>query len=177
MMKKLLTPSLTGATPTGLPSWAKGVIAIAVTGAAAFIGYKIYKLITDKQAKEDRQREKDVEKDIDRSITKGNEKLNANYTTAQYISYANSIFDELNGFGAGSALVIEKALMAMKNDLDILNLIKAYGTRQRTVFGINKAGKQDLISTLATEWVALNNRSKKKINNDWANKNIKYRLT
>lgn len=161
----------------GLPSWAKGVIAIAVTGAAVFIGYKIYKLITDKQGKEDKEREKDIEKDIDKSITKGNEKLNANYTTAQYISYANSIFDELNGFGAGSALVIEKTLMAMKNDLDVLNLIKAYGTRQRTVFGINKAGKQDLISSLATEWVALNNSSKKKINNDWANKGIKYKLT
>lgn len=161
----------------GLPSWAKGIIAITVTGTAVFLGYKIYKLVTDKQGKEDKEREKDIEKDIDKSITKENVKLNANYTTAQYISYANSIFDELNGFGAGSALVIEKALMAMKNDLDVLNLIKAYGTRQRTVFGINKAGKQDLISSLSTEWVALNNSSKKKINNDWANKGIKYKLT
>jgi hypothetical protein len=160
----------------GLPSWSKGVIAVAVTGAAVFIGYKIYKLISDKQSAEDKQREKDVESSLNKQLVEQGVKLNPTYKANQYISYANSIFGELNGFGAGSALVIEKALMAMKNDLDVLNLIKAYGTRQRTVFGIDKAGKQDLMSSLATEWASLNDSSKKKINNDWANKNIKYRI-
>jgi hypothetical protein len=160
----------------GLPSWSKGIIAIAVTGAAAFIGYKIYKLLANKGDAEERERQKEVEASLNKQIVKQGVRLNPTYNTNQYIAYADSIFNELNGFGAGRADVVERALMDMKNELDVLNLIKAYGKRQRTVLGIEKGGKEELLTALASEWTSVQNSSRKKVNNDWANKNIKYRI-
>ena len=66
--------------------------------------------------------------------------------------------------------------MAMKNDLDVAKLISAYGTRQRTCLGIDTEDKQGLLASLASEWTEVYGSSRKKINNDWANKRITYRV-
>jgi hypothetical protein len=159
-----------------LPPQAKLVIGIAITGTAIFIGYKIYKLIFDKQGREDKEREKEVEKNIKEQIIKESKKVNPSYTKAQYITYADSIFNELNGCGAGRHDVVERALMAMKHDLDVLNLIQAYGSRQRTCLKVNTGEKDNLLTSLNDEWTALQDSSRKKVNNDWANKKIKYKV-
>jgi hypothetical protein len=56
--------------------------------------------------------------------------------------------------------------MAMKHDLVVLNLIKAYGSRQRTCLKVNTGGKDDLLTSLNDEWTALQASSRKKVNND-----------
>jgi hypothetical protein len=159
-----------------LPPQVKLVIGIAITGTAIFIGYKIYKLIFDKQGREDKEREKEAEKNIQEQIIKEGKKVNASYNKAQYIAYADSIFNELNGCGAGRQDVVERALMAMKHDLDVLNLIQAYGNRQRTCLKVNTGEKDNLLTSLNDEWTALQASSRKKVNNDWANKKIKYKI-
>jgi hypothetical protein len=159
---------------TQLPSWAKGVIGIAITGTAIFIGYKIYTLMSDKQGREDKEREKEAEKSIQDQIVKEGKKVNANFTKAEYIGFANSIYNDLNGC-TQSFNKVRDILMKMKNDLDVLNLIKAYGNRQRTCFKINVGGNDDLITTVRNS-CSIGCGFINEVNNNWANKKIKYKI-
>lgn len=166
-----------------LPTWAKGVIAVAVTGTLVFVGYKIYKKVNvSEQDKEEKQRREEEEKLLKEETVKEQKKLNRTYQKSQYISFANNIFNLFNGcmdtdFGASDYSKAAIILKSMKNDLDVAELINAYGTRQRTCLGFDVKGKDSLMTTIGEVWKSpFYSKMKENINNDWANKHIKYRV-
>ena len=103
-----------------LPTWAKGVIAIALTGAALYGGYKIYLWVKKKHELEGSNKEN---KDTSRELSE----LNRNPKTAQTLSksdadaIANQIFAAMDGYGTDTRKIV-KQLMYIKNKADWMNL-------------------------------------------------------
>jgi hypothetical protein len=162
---------------SGLPTWAKGVIAVAVTGTLVFVGYKIYtKTFKSDEEKEAEKRKENELKFQKKEEKKEQKKVYPTYKESEYLAYADTIFNTFNGCGAGAYPPVERALMAMKNDLDVAKLITAYGTRQRTCLGVDTKGKDGLLVSITDEWDEIYKSSRNRVNNDWANKNIKYRV-
>ena len=54
---------------SGLPQWAKGIIAIAVVGGVAIVSYMVYKKI--KKEKEDREQKINIKNEIEEAIKRG----------------------------------------------------------------------------------------------------------
>lgn len=107
-----------------LPQWAKGVIAVAVVGGAAYIGYKIYKKISKIATPDDFDKEiKNISDDV-KTLEKSGQK--ATLSNSQIAGLANSIQTALNGMTEDEAAVY-RAFSSVKTDIDVLNLIKAYG--------------------------------------------------
>lgn len=126
-----------------LPTWAKGVIAVAIVGGVAFVGYKIYKglvIIRDK---------KDFKAETDAVKTELNQ-LNSIPTSKQTISnaaalgMANALFAAMDGIGT-DITAISKQLLQLKNQADWLAVNAAYGVRKLNS-GI--IGKSDFIGSL-----------------------------
>lgn len=144
------------------PPWAKGVLIVAGTATAVFVGYKIYKKIESlKQTRDERLDERAFEKT---GIT-------LTYPVSNYVQFADSLYAARSGnkvLGTDEDAiyaVIEK----MKNDLDVLNLIQAFGSRRKS-FSWEDA---NLGGFLADE---LNEKEIEKVNSMLASKNIKYRF-
>jgi len=164
-----------------LPTWAKGVIAIAVTGTVIFVGYKVYKKVFKSDEEKDAEKRKQDELKFQKKEEKKESvKVNPTYKESEYIAYADTLFNELNSC-FDSAPTVEKILMSMKNDLDVSKLITAYGKRQRTnCVGLDTGGVDGLLVSLRAKWVSGvgtgYNYFIKRVNNDWANKHITYRV-
>jgi len=169
---------------SGLPMWAKGVIAIAVTGTLVFVGYKVYKKINvseeDKEEKERNEKESVEQKKEEKKIAK---KVTPSFRESEYIAYADTLFNLYNGCVVDTKTWLEELtkaadiLMRMKNDLDVSKLITAYGTRQRTCAGFNIKGKDSLMVTIKSALsTPIFSKMKKNINGNWANKFITYRV-
>lgn len=56
------------------------------------------------------------------------ERMNASYSPSQMSTFADSLYSAMEGFGTDEK-IIEDVFGKMKNDLDILLLIDAYGVR------------------------------------------------
>jgi hypothetical protein len=159
-----------------LPTWAKGVIAVAVTGTLVFVGYKVYtKGFKSQEEKDAEKRAADEKKQLEKELKKDTIKVNPSYPLSQYTGFADAIYDGVRYCVGDDYDAVENTLKKMKNDLDVVQLIKNYGSRQRYCFGIPAGDAQTLFPTVVAELGADSSRIKK-INNDWANKNIKYRI-
>lgn len=159
----------------GLPSWAKGVIAVAVVAGVGFVLFKVYKRI--KGEKEDRQRIKDVNQEIENAIKKGQKK---SFPDSTYQSRANQIYEGMK-YGIGDDYAsVRNILMTMKNDLDVLSLNKAFGKRQAYVFGIPQGEPKDLFTfvraELGNEYGGVSSAKMDAVNKDWQKKGIKYQF-
>lgn len=142
------------------PSWAKGILVVFSLGAIGFIGWKIYKKIQEnKDTKDTRSDEKDLAR----------EGQVPSYPQSAYSSFANRI--EQAGFAIGGTNedAIYSVFNQMKNDLDIILLIKAFGKR-RIEFSFQKG---DLSAFLESE---LNDSEIKKVNSILESKKIKFRF-
>jgi hypothetical protein len=162
---------------SGLPSWAKGVISVAVVGAAAFVAYKIYQKIKEKEEKKSA---------IDENKTVANEaKVLANLgvkptlTAAMLNNAVNGIKQSWLEYDAITRPHTQKfyhELVKVKNDLDILNLITAYGI-QTIDFPITKFTVNDFTGNLTQSAKNfLNNKEISVANMTLAKKGIKYRF-
>ena len=69
---------------------------------------------------------------------------------------------------------IESQLKMVQNDLDLALLVKAYGLRQHYTFAIPDGNKTTLIGQIATG--ELSNDRLESINNNYAQKGIKFRF-
>jgi hypothetical protein len=108
---------------TGLPPWAKGVLAIGIVGG---IGYAIYKfskggkkLLTVDEAKQDVKELEQVG-------------MKQSYMDAAYLGFADAIYAARAGnniFGTVED-TIWNTFRKMNNDLDIAKLTKAFGSRR-----------------------------------------------
>lgn len=112
---------------TAMPTWAKGLIGVAVVGGVAFIAWKLYKGAQGfKEDKGNRQEDVAVNKELD--------KLNTNVSTKQTLSNAdalaisNKLFTAMDGIGTDTD-TIQSQLMRLQNQADWLAVRAAYGTR------------------------------------------------
>lgn len=121
-----------GSSNTGLPSWAKGLIAVTVVGAGVFIGYKVYKAIqgTDRtQKKEADDVVKEQEKEIKDLIKKGD---TPSKPLSTYKSSANTIFELLDGYDSldSQIKVVQEVVKQVKKPLDWKILSREFGKRE-----------------------------------------------
>lgn len=113
---------------TGLPKWAKGVVAVIVIGGLAYVGYKLLK--APKKIEENKGNREE-----NRSNNNELEKLNGNPTTRQTLSQsdasaiANKLFTAMDGYGT-DVPTIEQQMNRLKNQADWLAVKVAYGIRE-----------------------------------------------
>lgn len=112
---------------TGLPDWAKGVIAIAVVGGIGFLVYKITKAPGKlKEGSGNRQEDKAVNKDLDNLITSGK---GPTLSKTQITQFANQLQSAMEGYGTDNAKILS-IFNNVKNDADVLAIISAFGIRK-----------------------------------------------
>jgi hypothetical protein len=124
-----------------IPSWAKGIVVVAGIG---IVGYFIYKFAKGgfkslKEAKEKNQLQSD-EKQLQ------NIGMKYSYMTSQYNTFADKIFSALKG-ATEDETMIRYVMSNMRNDLDVLALIRAYGFRDASYWAWETA-KYDLVTAI-----------------------------
>lgn len=127
---------------TGMPPWAKGVVAV---GLLAGGGYLIYYLIKNLKeglkSLQDLKEKKQLQSDKEELINSG---MKPTYQQTQYNKYADSLWSCLGG-ATEDEDCIRDVMRAMKNDVDVLTLIEAYGTRD---IGFWSTKNLDLVSAI-----------------------------
>ncbi|MCL1867750.1 MAG: annexin [Paludibacter sp.] len=74
----------------------------------------------------------------------------ASYTQSQYVSFADTLFAAMNGLGTDED-AIYNVFYKMKNKIDVLKLIDAYGVRNKAfMFGTGKNLSESLRDELST---------------------------
>jgi hypothetical protein len=118
-------------TTQGLPSWAKGVIAVSVIAAVGIVAYKVYKLVSNIGEGKDEKVVLDlVDKEIKEKIKTG-DSLSKPLST--YASTANAIEEKLQGCELSAkpeVEVIKLVIGQVKKPIDWLQLTKAFGKRK-----------------------------------------------
>lgn len=158
-----------------LPGWAKGVIAVTITGGvvigAIYAAKGLKKLLTS----DARHQKDEVKETSDDLVT-----LNSSSATKQSISksqaesYANSLQQLMDGYGSDEQQ-IKDIWYHVKNDADVLAIIKAFGIRTISSGYLNPEPDfkgtlpAALRSELSSYWID-------KINEIFKNKKIKYRF-
>jgi len=132
-----------------LPAWAKGVVVVGVLG----VGYVVFRNIIkrfEKIAKEkgEKQTVQEQEQEVKVLQQQGQK---ASFSKSQYLAWANSLVKAFEGcdysgtgyfeifgmkFSSNSGMVLGKILAQCKNDVDILELSIAFGTRTYDQCGI-----------------------------------------
>ena len=136
---------------TGLPTWAKGVVAVVVVGG---IGYLVYKLIKVgggvKENKTERQEDNSWNKELDQ--LNSNESTKMTLSKAQLLSMANKIHAAMDGYGTDEEAII-KAFRILKNNADFAGLQSAYGVQEISSGRFNPEPNftGNLIAALSTE--------------------------
>lgn len=110
-----------------VPPVVKGVIAIAGLAAIAIIGYSVYKKVNSVINPTDSKKEVDAAKAEVKALEAKGEKRTL--SDVQLKTLANQIQTALNGMTEDEAAVY-RAFTSVKTNIDVLNLIAAYGTRQ-----------------------------------------------
>ena len=161
----------------GLPQWAQGVIGIAIVGGVGFIGYKIYSAIQKAKALETATEENQATSDEAKKLLSKGIKPSLNKT--QLISTVNGLkqaFSDYDAITRPHYIEFIRELVKVKNDLDMLNLIKTYGN-QDIKFPFTKFTASDFSGNLTqTAKNFLNNKELAAANNLLARKGVKYRF-
>jgi hypothetical protein len=153
-----------------MPTSAKVGVFIA-SGVVLFFLYKKIKSKLFPSAEEQRQQQ--ISQSIGGEIIILKRNFTQSYNDSQYGVYANAIYDGMRYCVGDNYDRVKDILKSMNNDLDVALLIQAYGFRQRSCFGIDAGGVDDLFTSVRNE---LGNSRAKDINNTWARSGIKYRL-
>lgn len=112
---------------SSMPGWAKGVVAIGILAGVGFVAYKIIKGIKDqKNQKGSRKEDNAVNNDLDKLITAGN---GPTMSQSQIIGFANQLFQSMEGYGTNEESIIS-IFNKVKNDADVLGIIKSYGIKE-----------------------------------------------
>jgi hypothetical protein len=120
----------------GLPAWAKGVVAIAITGGAIFVGYQLYRLIRkigsgEGKGKDDtpQQTAEQAANDYESAVQQG-QKLS--FTPSAYNAAAEAIIKFLDGCETatgGELSAIGEVIKIVKKPIDWLYLQKIFGQK------------------------------------------------
>lgn len=149
----------------GLPQWAQGVIAVS---AVAGVTYLIYTLT---------KKEKDSVKDVKEELKNLDSTISSIQSTGkkptltpyEMSTLANKIWGAMSGTPGTDEAAIYRAFASVKNDLDVLGIVKAFGMRKE--FGM--IPERTLGQWLTDE---LNPEEMKALNGILARKGIKYRF-
>lgn len=159
----------------GLPIWAK----VAVGAGGVIILYAVGKKIaTSIFGSADKKRYQVYSGQVDGDIKNlSNKGLKPSYKDSQYTSFANTIYNGMRYCVGDDYGTVEETMKKMNNDLDVAKLIKAFGLRQDSCFGINGA-QMDLFTyiqkELGNDYGGLTNYRVQRINADWKKKGITY---
>ena len=143
-----------------LPQWSKGIIAVATIGAVGIIGFVIYKNFKPRT-----KEEKELDKDEDIFISQGQK---PSFPKSQYRAFADTIQQENLSFNTDEEKIYD-IFKQMKNDLDIIMLIQAFGER-RPQFTLNDVGLAPFLNE------DLSKSEIGEINKILTAKNIKFRF-
>lgn len=107
---------------TGLPPWAKGVLAIGIVGG---IAYAIFRLTKKGSALNPSEATKDIKKLQEAGQV-------PSYMDAQYKGFADAIYAarQCNNIFGTNEDAIYSVFRSMKNDVDVAKLIEAFGNRR-----------------------------------------------
>jgi hypothetical protein len=147
-----------------IPGWAKGIVLIIIILLIVWLVYKFYSAVGFKSA-EEREQEAAIRGDKDDLLDKGQKPT---FSRTQYKGFADVIEGENMSFNTDEEKIYG-IFKQMKNDLDVLLLIEAFGKRrpQFTTF------ERDLTGFLNED---LNKGEIEEINKILASKNIKQRF-
>lgn len=158
---------------TGLPPWAKGVIAIGLLAGTAYIVRKLMKAPGEiKAGQGNRQEDKSWNQQFDKLNT--NPATKATIDKAQMTSYANSLFTAMDGYGTDESGIM-RIIDSLKNDADFAGVSAAYGVREVSSGAWNPEPNYKgtlsgaLASELSASWVSA-------LNATLAKKGIKYKF-
>lgn len=107
-----------------VPGWQKGFIAIAGAAAAGYLFIKLTKKVEEKKQLIGATNELNA---INQELE--NIQQPASFSQAQYNSWANALFIAMDGFGSDENSIYN-IFKLLKNNADLLQLIKAFGIRE-----------------------------------------------
>jgi hypothetical protein len=146
-------------TTQGLPSWAKGVIAVSVIAAVGIVAYKVYKLLqVASTGTDEKETIRLVDKEIKDKIKAGD---SPSFALSKYNSTASSIETMLAGIETtGTEIkVIKEVIDTVKKPIDWLLLTRAFGKRNvpdafwgSTPYELGGLLKEQLDQTLTSEF-------------------------
>ena len=129
LVKKAMANRTSGSNTSGMPSWAKGVIAVAAVGVTIYVLYKINKKIQDvKEGKESKETVKDAYNEVEKYKKAG---MKLSFPESNYASAVNTLVKLLSGcetFGT-ELQAIEEIIKVVKNPLDWSYLIAKFGKK------------------------------------------------
>lgn len=107
-----------------LPPWSKGLLAVGALGVVVALGLTVRNYIKKKNdSKDSSDAVNEAQNEIKNLAAKG---INPTYQPSQYKIWANAAEECFQGYGTCTGDTI---FMNMKNDADVLALIKAFGVR------------------------------------------------
>lgn len=113
----------------GLPSWAKGVIAVVLTGGVAFAVWKGYEYFQDQKASRESNAVANSAYEMYKSLLKKGQKLS--YPDSSYLSTANTILHLLDGCETtnSESQVVEEVAKVVKKPIDWYRLVSDFGSK------------------------------------------------
>lgn len=175
-----------------LPSWAKGVV---VVGGIAIVYFTSKSILRRLKAEKDKKDSKELVKDVELEKRKLiNSGMRASYTATQYKTWANSIQQAFDGCDAsaeftwgansplgtvsvwsGSGYKVANIFNQLKNNLDFLELLSAWGIRTYDACGYFTGDVEDvdLIRAITDE---LSSREISNLNKILAKKGISNKI-
>jgi hypothetical protein len=162
----------------GLPTYAKGIIAIAAVGAVVAVGYQVYiKVFPSKSDKAAQDYLNAIVNDIQRFKNEGQV---ASYPEAAYVTFANTIYNGMRYVIGDDYGGVVETCKKMQNSLDVALLIDAFGVRQNYMMFFDAGDPMDMFtfirSELGNEYLGITAYRLKQINQDWDSKGITYKI-
>lgn len=133
IQKIVMAKALQGATQSkdgGIPPLFKGIISLVVIGGAAFLGYKIYKLIKSSAESKDAKAVGDAAaKDLNQEIKKGQ---TVSKPLSAYASAVTFIQKKLSGctYTGDERSVINQIISVVKKPADWFYLVQLWGSKK-----------------------------------------------
>lgn len=154
-----------------LPQWSKGIIAVTVVAGIALVAYAAYKKLNKSQQEKDAE---EALKSVNKDIKDFSKSQKQSYPPSQYGTFADALFESMTGLGTNEQEIFS-VFNKMKNTLDVLFLIKAFGIREYTddrVFIFNTK-PMNLNQWLSAE---LSDSDKKELNKILSSKGINFQF-
>ena len=131
--------------------------------------FLVYRMLRPVGTKEQQQTTTTVKSDIVKEESKGEQQ---SFSNSNYKTFADRLYSAMNTSGTDEAAIFS-VFQQMKNRIDVLKLIEAYGVRQLYVFGVPVGGKQNLSQALSDE---LSSSDIAKVNQILFKKGINYKF-
>jgi hypothetical protein len=131
--------------------------------------FLVYRMFMPAGAKAQQQTTTSIKTDIAKEENKG---VQPSFSASNYKTLADKLYSAMNTSGTDES-AIYSVFSQLKNSLDVLKLIEAYGSRQLYTFGLPVGGQQNLSQALSDE---LSDSEISKVNQILFTKGINYKF-